>query len=72
MIYIKLCYVLNSNQPIKVAHIQKLTNQSVFNGKQFFQWKLEKFEARNVPIEKNRDEGSGKYILLDIAKYLRI
>ena len=44
----------------------------MFNGKQFFQWKLEKFEARNVPIEKNRDEGSGKYILLDIAKYLRI
>ena len=32
--YIKLCnYVmLNSNEPIKVAHLQKLANQSVLNG----------------------------------------
>ena len=32
--YIRLCnYVkLNSNQPIKVAHLQKSANQSVLNG----------------------------------------
>ena len=32
--YIKLCnYVIfNSNEPIKVAHLQKLANQSVLNG----------------------------------------
>ena len=32
--YIRLCnYVmLNSNEPIKVAHLQKLANQSVLNG----------------------------------------
>ena len=46
----------------------------MLNGKQFFQRKLEKLwscdKARNVLIEKNRDEGSGKYILLDFPKYL--
>ena len=33
MSYIRLCnYVrLNSNEPIKVAHLQKLANQSVLN-----------------------------------------
>ena len=32
--YIKVCnYVMsNSNEPIKVAHLQKLANQSVLNG----------------------------------------
>ena len=32
--YIRLCnYVkLNSNEPIKVAHLQQLANQSVLNG----------------------------------------
>ena len=32
--YIRLCnYVmLNSNEPVKVAHLQKLANQSVLNG----------------------------------------
>ena len=32
--YIRLCnYVmLNSNEPIKVAHLQKLVNQSVLDG----------------------------------------
>ena len=32
--YIRLCnYVmLNSNEPIKVAHLQKLANQSALNG----------------------------------------
>ena len=68
-------FTLNSNEPIKVANLQKLTNQSTLNGKQFFQWKLEKLwlfhKARNVLLEKNRDEDSGKYILLDFAKYLK-
>ena len=32
--YIGLCnyVILNSNEPIKVDHLQKLANQSVFNG----------------------------------------
>ena len=25
-------FMLNSNEPIKVAHLQKLTNQSILNG----------------------------------------
>ena len=25
-------FMLNSNKPIKVAHLQKLANQSMFNG----------------------------------------
>ena len=33
MIYIKLCYVYDKlNEPIKVAHLQKLANQSMLNG----------------------------------------
>ena len=53
-------FMLNSNEPIKVAHIQKLTSQSMLSGKQLFQWKLEKGwsfdKARNILIENNRDE----------------
>ena len=31
--YIKLCYVyVKFNKPIKVAHLQKLANQSMLNG----------------------------------------
>ena len=31
--YIKLCYVyVKFNEPIKVARLQKLTNQSMLNG----------------------------------------
>ena len=73
MSYIKLCYVyVKFDEPIKVAHLQKLANQSMLNGavrngNQFFRWKLEKLwsfdKARNVLIEKI-------YILLDFAKYL--
>ena len=62
-------FLLNSNKPVKVAHLQKLTNQSMLNGKQFFQWKLEKLWLFDK--SRNRDEVSGKYILLDFAKYLR-
>ena len=33
MSYIKLCYVyVKFNEPIKVAHLQKLVNQSMLNG----------------------------------------
>ena len=33
MSYIKLCYVYDKfNEPIKVAHLQKLANQSMLNG----------------------------------------
>ena len=32
-LYIKLCYVyVKFNEPIKVAHLQKLANQSMLNG----------------------------------------
>ena len=33
MRFIKLCYVfVKFNEPIKVAHLQKLANQSMLNG----------------------------------------
>ena len=33
MSYIKLCYVyVTLNEPIKVAHLQNLANQSMLNG----------------------------------------
>ena len=37
-------FMLNSNKPIKVAHLKKLANQSIFEKhtserKQFIQWK---------------------------------
>ena len=72
--------MLNLNEPIKVAHLQKLANQSMLNGafvnisfseSQKIFWSFDK--ARNVLIEKkkkNRDMGSKKYILLDLAKHL--
>ena len=73
MSYIKLYYVYATfNEPIKVAHLQNLANQSMLNGalrngNWFFQWKLETLwsfnKARNDLIEK-------KYILLDFAKCL--
>ena len=55
-----------SNEPIKVAHLQKLTNQSIVNGalvietvNNSFYWKQEKLwlfnEVRNVLIEKILD-----------------
>ena len=44
--------MLNLNEPIKVAHLQKLANQSALNGtlcdrngKQLFQWKQEKLRS---------------------------
>ena len=58
MSYIKLCYVyVKFNEPIKVAHLQKLANQSMLNGafrngNSFFQWKLEKLRSFNKAFEK--------------------
>ena len=65
--------MLNSNDPIQVAHLQKLANQSMLNEalvkeivKKIFSWKQEKLwsfdKVSNVLIEKDRDMGSEKYI----------
>ena len=80
--YIKLCYVYVkfkwANQSYSSLKISQLINVQWRtcdkNGKQIFQWELEKLwsfdKARNDLIEKNRDMSSEKYILLDFAKYL--
>ena len=62
--------MLNSNQPIKVADHQILTNQSILNGaltieivsNSFNESKKSFDKARNVLIEKERDMGDEKYI----------
>ena len=66
-------FMLNSNEPINVAHFQKLANQSILTGILVIEmvnnafsdskkrlWSFDK--TRNVLIEKNRDMGSEKYI----------
>ena len=62
---------LNSNEPIKVAHLQKLANQSILNGaleieivnNSFSESKKSLDNARDVLVKKkNRDMGSEKYI----------
>ena len=62
--------MLNSDEPIKFAHLQKLANQLIEwctcdeNVKIFFQWKQEKFwlfdKPRNILIKKNLIYGQGK------------
>ena len=56
--------MFNSNEPIKVAHLQKLANQSLLNGalvmemvnNSFRESKKNLFDkVRNVLIEKNKD-----------------
>ena len=57
-------FMLNSNEPIKVAHLQKLANQSMLNGAlvniiSFGErarklWSFDK--ARNVLIKKKKKE----------------
>ena len=63
--------MLNSNEPIKVAHLQKLANQSILNGaleieivnNSFSESKKSLDKVRDVLIKKaNRDMGSEKYI----------
>ena len=69
--YTKLCFVmLNSNESIKVARLQKVANQSMLTGvlliERFFQWNKEKRwsfdKARNVLTwkkkRKNIDKGN--------------
>ena len=62
---------LNSNEPIKVPHLQKLANQSILNGaleieivnNSFSESKKSLDNARDVLVKKtNRDMGSEKYI----------
>ena len=61
----------NSNEPIKVSHLQKLANQSILNGaleietvnNSFSESKKSLDNARDVLVKKtNRDMGSEKYI----------
>ena len=67
-------FMLNSNEPIKVAHLQKVSQSINVKLKLKLKWKLEKLwsfdKASNALIEKKGDMGSEKYILLDFAKYL--
>ena len=49
-------FMFNSNEPIKVVHLQKLANQLMLNNAL---WSFDK--ARKVLIEKNKDMGQ-KYI----------
>ena len=58
-------FMLNSNKPIKIAHLQKLANQSMLNGALVIEMVNYSFSeskknfgplyARNVLIEKNKD-----------------
>ena len=72
--YIKLCnyVVLNSNEPIKVAHLHKLAIQSVLNGTLV----TEKWLNNSVNESKKSfcrliKRGTSKYIFpLDFARYL--
>ena len=65
-----IMFMLNSNQPIKVADHQKLTNQSTLTGgliieivsNSFNESKKSFDKARNVLIAKERDMGDEKYI----------
>ena len=71
--------MLNSNEPIKVLHLQKLANQSILNGTlvKFFQWKQEKLwsfdKARNVLIRKKKKKSRymGSKKICSISKLLR-
>ena len=69
-------FMLNSNQPIKVADHQKLINQSILNGafkieivnNSFNESKKSFDKARNVLIEKKREIWAMKNtFLLDFA-----
>ena len=75
-------FMLNSNEPIKVAHLQKLVNQSMLNGALTIEMVNNSFsESKNKFVclikqgmfqskKQNRDMVSEKYILLAFAKYL--
>ena len=58
-------FMLNSNEPIKVAHLEKLANQSMLNGALVEDNSCS--ESSNALVEKTRDMGSEKYIQSDFA-----
>ena len=58
-------FMLNSNEPIKVAYLEKLANQSMLNGALVEDNSFS--ESSNTLVEKNRDMGSEKYIQSDFA-----
>ena len=75
--------MLNSNEPIKVAHLQKLANQSILNDTVVMgmannswkrKWKQEKLwsfeKVWNVLIEKINIWAVTKLFPLDFANYL--
>ena len=63
-------FMLNSNEPIKVADLQKLANRSMLNDAFVIEMENNSFnkskknfdKVRHVLIETNRDMGSEKYI----------
>ena len=61
-------FMLNSNEPIKVAQLQKLINQSMLNGAIVIEMVNNSFSKsqKNWSLDKAKDVS----ILLDFAKYL--
>ena len=63
---IKLCYVqalwFKLNEPIKIAHLQILANQSMLNDALVIEMVNNSFSESILLIEKNRNVGSEKYI----------
>ena len=56
-------FMINSNEPIKVAHRQILAYQSMLNGALVIDMVNNSLsESKKIEIEENRDMGSGKYI----------
>ena len=72
--YIRLCnYVkLNSNEPIKVAHLQVLANQSVLNSTLLIEkWLSNSFSESKKNVCRLVSYERLKYVFpLDFAKYL--
>ena len=69
-------FMLNSNEPIKVAHFQKLANHSMLNGAlvniSFSESQINfgcLIKRGTFQSKKNGGMGSEKYILLDFAKH---
>ena len=72
--------MLNSNEPIKAAHLQKLANQSMLtdelvivivnNSSSKSKKSFGRLIKRGTFYSKKRDMGSEEYILPDFAKYL--
>ena len=54
--------MFNSNELIKVAHLQNLTNQPMLNGALLVEMVSSSFSKSKRNFEKNKDMGSEKYI----------